>query len=286
LTDAPGFPGISPRWTSSAKDGVGTALSPGSAVWFTHSHGILNEIYYPGVDKACTRDCGLIVTDGLAGGFFAEEKRDTVSTTRRIADGVPLFTLTNTSTQNRFVIEKQIIADPVHDCVLQQIRLIPAKGVAGLRLFALLAPHLVNGGPITPAGSATIRAQKCCLRPAAAPRSPSPVPPGSRRAASASRAFPTAGRFYGATARSPKPMTVPPMATSPWPPRSPQLRPFCSPSGSAARRRWRHSRPLPASLAGSSGRKANTSRTGGTGKTGWNRSIRSISARRIISTGR
>src|ERR1700722_8441048 len=146
MTDAPGFPGIPPRWTSSDKDGVGTALSPGSAVWFTHSHGILNEIYYPGVDKACTRDCGLIVTDGLAGGFFAEEKRDTVSTTRRIADGVPLFTLTNTSTQNRFVIEKQIIADPVHDCVLQQIRLIPAKGVAGLRLFALLAPHLVNGG--------------------------------------------------------------------------------------------------------------------------------------------
>jgi glucoamylase len=144
MTDAPGFPGIAPHWTSSAKDGVGTALSPRSAVWFTHSHGILDEIYYPGVDRACTRDCGLIVTDGIAGGFFAEEKRDTFSTTRRYADGVPLFTTTNVSTH--FTIEKRIVADPVYDCVLQQVRLIPGAGVTGLRAFVLLAPHLVNGG--------------------------------------------------------------------------------------------------------------------------------------------
>jgi glucoamylase len=146
MTAAPGFPGITPRWTSSAKDGVGTALSLRSAVWFTHSHGILNEIYYPGVDKACIRDCGLIVTDGMAGGIFAEEKRDTITKTRRVADGVPLFTITNTCAQNRFTIEKRIVADPLFDSVLQQIRLIPAPGVTGLRLFVLLAPHLVNGG--------------------------------------------------------------------------------------------------------------------------------------------
>jgi glucoamylase len=42
-----GRPGISPRWTSSAKEGVGTAYSTGSSVWFTISHGILNEIYDP-----------------------------------------------------------------------------------------------------------------------------------------------------------------------------------------------------------------------------------------------
>ncbi|MBU6418537.1 MAG: glucan 1,4-alpha-glucosidase [Proteobacteria bacterium] len=146
MNNAPGAPGIAPRWTTSAKDGVGTALSPRSAVWFTHSHGILDEIYYPCVDQACTRDCGLIVTDGDAGGFFAEEKRDTITTTRRYADGVPLFTITNACRQNRFRIEKRIVADPMHDCVLQQIRLIPEKGVTGLRLFVLLAPHLVNGG--------------------------------------------------------------------------------------------------------------------------------------------
>ena len=49
-TFAPGWPGIPARWTSSAKSGVGTALGAGSRVWFTISHGILNEIYYPSVD--------------------------------------------------------------------------------------------------------------------------------------------------------------------------------------------------------------------------------------------
>ena len=144
MADAPGFPGIEPRWTRSAKDGVGTALSPRSTVWFTHSHGILNEVYYPSVDKACIRDFGLIVTDGVAGGFFAEEKRDTRSATRRFEDGVPLFSISNAC--ERFTIEKQILTDPMHDCVLQRISLVPAEGVTGLRLFMLLAPHLVNGG--------------------------------------------------------------------------------------------------------------------------------------------
>lgn len=49
--NSPGAPGIPPRWTSSAKSGVGTALSPASAVWFTISRGILNEIYYPRIDR-------------------------------------------------------------------------------------------------------------------------------------------------------------------------------------------------------------------------------------------
>ena len=45
MTDAPGGPGIPPRWTTSAKTGLGTSLSPLSRVWFTLSHGVLNEVY-------------------------------------------------------------------------------------------------------------------------------------------------------------------------------------------------------------------------------------------------
>jgi len=51
-TVAPGAPGIPAAWTSSSKSGVGTALSPACSVWFTLSHGILNEVYYPRVDRA------------------------------------------------------------------------------------------------------------------------------------------------------------------------------------------------------------------------------------------
>ncbi len=146
--NAPGGPGLSPRWTSSDKSGVGTALSALSRVWFTISHGILNEVYYPRVDQACTRDFGLIVTDGRPGGFFAEEKRDTTGTVAMLEDGVPAYRLVNTCRQGRFRIEKCVLSDPRHDVVLQHVAftdLSPA-GSPPLRLFALLSPHLVNGG--------------------------------------------------------------------------------------------------------------------------------------------
>ncbi len=103
---APGSPGIPARWTSSAKTGVGTALSSQSRVWFTLSHGIFNEVYYPRIDKACIRDMGLIVTDGAD--FFSEEKRDADSAVHWLADGVPAFRLVNTSRDGRYRVEKQI----------------------------------------------------------------------------------------------------------------------------------------------------------------------------------
>src|SRR5215469_6049565 len=102
LNAAPGHPGISARWTSSAKSGIGTAPAVASRVWFTLSHGILDEIYYPRVDYACTRDFGLIVSDGRA--YFSEEKRDVVSAIRPVEDGVPAFLLKNASRDGRYVI--------------------------------------------------------------------------------------------------------------------------------------------------------------------------------------
>lgn len=142
---APGWPGIPPRWTSSAKVGLGTALSPASRVWFTLSHGIVNEIYYPRVDQACTRDMGLIVTDGCD--FFSEEKRHARHQISSLAQGVPAYRLVNTCLQGRYRIEKEIIADPQRDVVLQQTRFVPLQGtIETYRLHVLLAPHLGNRG--------------------------------------------------------------------------------------------------------------------------------------------
>src|ERR1700680_4494386 len=101
---APGWPGIPPRWTSSAKTGAGTALNQHSRVWFTISHGILNEIYFPRVDQACTRDLGLMVTDGQS--FFSEEKRNCKFENVAIEPGVPAFELVNTELEGRYRIEK------------------------------------------------------------------------------------------------------------------------------------------------------------------------------------
>jgi glucoamylase len=142
---APGRPGIPPRWTSSAKTGVGTALNLHSRVWFTISHGILNEVYFPRVDQACTRDFGLIVTDGR--GFFAEEKRHCTFENAPIEPGVPVFELTNTHIGGRFKVEKEILTDPWRNVVLQKIRFMPLKGrLSDYRVYALLAPHLANSG--------------------------------------------------------------------------------------------------------------------------------------------
>lgn len=142
---APGAPGIPARWTSSAKNGVGTALNARSRVWFTHSHGILNEIYYPDVDQACTRDLGLLVTSGRD--FFSEEKRHTHTRVEFLAPGIPAFRLVNTCTQGRYRIEKEIIADPEHDAVMQYTRFVPLRGsLDDYHLYVLLAPHLGNRG--------------------------------------------------------------------------------------------------------------------------------------------
>jgi len=142
---APGWPGIPPRWTSSAKTGVGTALSAHSKVWFTLSHGILNEIYFPRVDQACTRDMGLIVTDGKD--FFSEEKRHCTFENRPFEPGTPAYELINTSTDGRYRIHKEVLTDPYRNVVLQKIRFEALQGqLSDYHLYALLSPHLANCG--------------------------------------------------------------------------------------------------------------------------------------------
>jgi len=142
---APGWPGIPPRWTSSAKMGVGTALNQHSKVWYTLSHGILNEVYFPRVDQACTRDMGFIVTSGRD--FFSEEKRHCTFENRPFEPGIPGYVLTNTDISGRYRIHKEVLSDPYRNVVLQKIRFEPLQGgLTDYRLFALLSPHLANCG--------------------------------------------------------------------------------------------------------------------------------------------
>jgi glucoamylase len=147
LTDfaaPPGAPGISPRWTSSAKSAVGTAARAESQVWFTVSHGILNEIYARRLDQACVRDFGFIVT---AKDYFSEIKRDARHTVEMIEDGVPAFRLVNTATDGRYRITKIVFSDPVREVVLQQLHFEALIGtLADYQLHAIVAPHLVNAG--------------------------------------------------------------------------------------------------------------------------------------------
>ena len=140
-----GAPGAEPRWTSSRKDAVGMAYSAASRIWYTISHGVLNEIYYPTIDRPQTRDMEFLLTDGET--FVHEEKRDLERTFEYIDANAAAVRLTNADPQGRYKIIKDIIADPHHGVVLMRVRLEGEEGLLSrMKAYAMLAPHLDVGG--------------------------------------------------------------------------------------------------------------------------------------------
>ncbi len=144
--EAFGNPGIEPRWTYSDKSGVGTAFSGDSHLWFTIWNGIVTEVYFSTVDRPQVRDLQFLITDGKT--FFHEEKRDLTIHTERLSDHALGYRCMNRDREERYCIEKQIIANPESACLLQYTKVTSPSGksLAGLKLYALLAPHLEVGG--------------------------------------------------------------------------------------------------------------------------------------------
>jgi glucoamylase len=141
-----GSPGIEPRWTRSAKEGIGTAYHTGCRVWFTHSHGIINEIYYSNVDCPNTRDLQLLITDGET--FCHEERRDLNHTIEYPEKSTLYYRLTNSEPAGRYRIVKDVITDPHSSVLLIAIRIEIADETLRkkLRVYALLSPHLKGLG--------------------------------------------------------------------------------------------------------------------------------------------
>jgi glucoamylase len=141
-----GAPGLEPRWTSSEKNTVCTAYAASSRIWFTTSHGILNEIFYPTIDRPQTRDLELLITDGET--FLHEEKRDLEQTFSYIDPHAPAPKLVNSDPEGRYTITKEIIADPHAPALLMHVQ-ITGKDEAfldRLKVYVLLAPHIEVGG--------------------------------------------------------------------------------------------------------------------------------------------
>jgi len=132
--DAPGRPGISPTWTSSAKDVVGCSLGP-SRLWFTLGFGIINEVYFPRADLPQIRDLGFIVADG--NGFWSEVKRVDNYTLRYLAPGVPAVEIIHT--HDRYQLTLRVTPDPSRDALIIAIEL---EGDTGFRPYVLVAPHV------------------------------------------------------------------------------------------------------------------------------------------------
>jgi glucoamylase len=140
-----GKPGLEPKWTQGNKDGVGTAYSGSSRLWFTIFRGVVTEVFYPTIDRPQLRDIQYMTTDGQT--FVHEEKRHLVTRIERSNAHALSFRITNSEAEGRYSITKDIIADPHLPCLLQHTSIKADKAfLRTLRVYVLCAPHLQVGG--------------------------------------------------------------------------------------------------------------------------------------------
>ncbi|GAC1525260.1 MAG: glucan 1,4-alpha-glucosidase [Chloroflexota bacterium] len=150
IRPAPNGPGNAqsghpPRWTRSEKHAIGTAYATASRVWFTLSQGILNEVYYPTIDRPQIRDLQYLITDGAT--FFHDERRHLEAEEEALSQHALGIRVTATARGQPYRIVKEVIADPHQSCVLIHTEVdASAELLAQLKLFALCAPHLEGGG--------------------------------------------------------------------------------------------------------------------------------------------
>src|SRR5689334_12407001 len=163
--NAPGHPGIPPTWSSSSKDGVGTAYATSSRVWFSLAKGIVTEIYYPTIDRPQIRDAQFLITDGAT--FFHEEKRDLKTDVVRLEAETLGYRTSSVDPKGRYRLTKEVISDPHQSCALIHAKFTISEEWRGkLQIYFLLAPHLEVGGwgnsarKIQPAGRDVLLAWK------------------------------------------------------------------------------------------------------------------------------
>jgi glucoamylase len=146
---APGGPGATPTWTRGDKDGVGTARSLSSSVWFTAAGGIITEVYYPDVDTPQIKDLQFIITDGVS--FFHDPKVDFDHACEPIVADAPGLRLINTAKNKPYRVIQEVITEPGSPVLLIRTSLETTAGAAAglldsLRVYVLLAPHLEGFG--------------------------------------------------------------------------------------------------------------------------------------------
>lgn len=157
-----GAPGLEPRWTSSRKDAVGTAYSASSRVWYTMSHGTLNEIYYPTIDRPQTRDMELLFSDGET--FCHEEKRDLRYEFEYIDGDALAVRMKGHEAGGRYRVTKVVIANPHFSSVLMRVKIEGEEEVLKrMKCYALLAPHLNGGGAGNSARSVDVAGKRCLV---------------------------------------------------------------------------------------------------------------------------
>ncbi len=131
------------KWESAGKQGIGTALSLNSKVWFTLQGGSLTEVFYPTADMANVQLLQFVVVDPV---------KKTVETERDDADHKikPLrpdslsFQQINTAKSGEWTLTKTYTTDPERDSVLIDVRF--QSNDKNLNLYIYYDPSLGNSG--------------------------------------------------------------------------------------------------------------------------------------------
>ncbi len=138
---APDGPGVSPTWSRSDKDGVGTALSGSSLLWYTLAGGIVTEVYYPDVDTPQIRDLQLLITDGST--FFHDGTRNDTYTCEAIDPDALGLRLTKTAVGQPYSLTQDVIAEPGSSVLLVRTKITCTPAfLQNLHVYALVSPHL------------------------------------------------------------------------------------------------------------------------------------------------
>jgi glucoamylase len=140
---APGAPGDKATWTNGNKQGMGTSNTVSSKVWFTLGDGVLDEVYYPAVDKANTRTLELIVTDGHS--WTERESSDTNHAIEIPDPAALIFRHVNTSKKGRYRIRKTYITDPERDTLLIHVE-VEKLANGPLHVYVFYDPSINNSG--------------------------------------------------------------------------------------------------------------------------------------------
>ncbi|HEY0100916.1 MAG TPA: glucan 1,4-alpha-glucosidase [Pyrinomonadaceae bacterium] len=141
---APGAPGMEAHWPSAGKNGVGTANTLESKVWFTLRAGVLTEIYYPTVDVANSQELQFIVVTA-AGGRVETESEDSTHRIEIIDPRALSFRQINTAKSGVWTITKTYMADPERHTVLIDVEF-KSRTPGAHALYVYYDPSLNNSG--------------------------------------------------------------------------------------------------------------------------------------------
>ncbi len=131
------------RWTTGAKDGVGTSASARSSVWFTLAQGSISEVYYPTIDRANTRRVLLAVVSGDRV-YIDGDDGVAPPVVAPLAPWIPGYEVRVACFDDGLTLHSTIITDVDRPVVLQRVRI--TGRTDPIRVYALVEPHLDNQG--------------------------------------------------------------------------------------------------------------------------------------------